>query len=176
MSKVKDFEIIKSNKISGVVIFKTSKNIDLRGSLYTTFYKDVIEKYLPQGLSFKHDKFSTSYHNVLRGIHGDSKSWKLVTAVYGSIMQVVVDRRKESPTYNQWESFEINADNQMSVLIPPGVGNSFYVKSEIAVYHYKLAYEGEYFDAADQFSVKWNDPNIGINWPTDNPILSDRDK
>ena len=174
--QVKDFEIIKSSKIEGVICFKTSKNIDLRGSLYTTFYKEVMEEYLPENLEFKHDKFSTSYHNVLRGIHGDTKSWKLVTAVYGDIMQVIVDRRPDSPTYNQWEKFEINTDNPMSVLLPPGIGNAFYVRSEAAVYHYKLAYLGDYFDAADQFSVKWNDPEIAIEWPTNNPILSDRDK
>ena len=64
----------------------------------------------------------------------------------------------------------------MSVLLPPGIGNAFYVRSEAAVYHYKLAYLGDYFDAADQFSVKWNDPEIAIEWPTNHPILSDRDK
>ena len=61
------------------------------------------------------------------------------------------------------------------VLIPPGCGNAFYVSSEQAVYHYKLAYDGDYIDAAEQFSVRWNDPSIGIDWPVTEPVLSGRD-
>lgn len=72
--------------------------------------------------------------------------------------------------------FVINQDNPISILLPPGIGNAFYVNSEIAVYHYKLAYPGEYLDAEDQFSVKWNDSSLGIPWPTNSPLLSDRDK
>lgn len=175
-SKVKDFEIVKSAIIDGVFTFKPSVNSDLRGTLFSTYHKDVFDSYLPKDLFFKHDKFSKSFNNVLRGIHGDSKSWKLVTAVYGEIMQVIVDCRKDSPTYLKHEKFIINEQNQISVLLPPGIGNSFYVMSEVAVYHYKLAYPGEYLDAEEQFSVKWDDPSIGIKWPTKNPILSGRDK
>ncbi len=175
-SKIKDFKISKSSVIEGVYIFRPSVNTDQRGTLYTTFYKDVFDSFLPNDLYFKHDKFSKSLNNVLRGIHGDTKSWKLVTCVYGEIYQVIVDCRKDSPTYLKWEQFIINENNTISVLLPPGIGNSFYVNSEVAIYHYKLAYPGEYLDAEDQFSIKWNDPQIGINWPTNNPILSGRDK
>ncbi len=175
-SKVKDFEITKSTIIDGVYTFKPSVNTDLRGTLYTTFYKDVFDSFLPDNLYFKHDKFSKSLNNVIRGIHGDIKSWKLVTAVFGEILQVVVDCRKDSSSYLQHEKFIINENNQLSVLLPPGIGNSFYVMSDIAIYHYKLAYPGEYLDAEDQFSLKWDDPKIGIKWPNSNPLLSDRDK
>lgn len=175
-SKVKDFEIYESETIKGVTIFKPSMNIDFRGSLYTTFHNDVFRDYIPDNLFFKHDKFSKSKKDVLRGIHGDTQSWKLVTTVFGSILQVVVDCRKDSPTYMKFEKFEINDQNPISVLIPPGLGNSFLVLSEYAVYHYKLAYTGEYLDADQQFSVKWNDKKIGIDWPLNNPILSERDK
>ena len=61
-------------------------------------------------------------------------------------------------------------------MIPPKVGNAYYVKSNEAIYHYKLAYEGEYNDADEQFSYKWNDPAFNIKWPTKTPILSNRDK
>ena len=60
--------------------------------------------------------------------------------------------------------------------MPPKMGNSFLVNSEKAIYHYKLAYEGEYLDAEDQFSLKWNDSSLGIEWPIEYPILSNRDK
>lgn len=174
--KVKDFTIEKSKIIDGVTIFKPSINKDLRGTLYTTFHNDVFSEYLPEDLFFKHDKFSKSLNSVLRGIHGDVKSWKLVTAVYGDIYQVIVDCRVDSESYRRWQAFEINEANPISILLPPGIGNAFYVKSNVAVYHYKLAYPGEYLDAEDQFSVKWNDPDIGIIWPNNNPILSNRDK
>jgi dTDP-4-dehydrorhamnose 3,5-epimerase len=127
-------------------------------------------------MHFKHDKFSVSKKNVLRGIHGDTKSWKLVTCVYGEIQQVVVDLRKDSPTYLKWQDFIINNNSQQLILIPPYMGNSYYVNSEQAVYHYKLAYDGHYIDANEQFSIKWDDDRVGINWLSDTPFLSDRDK
>ena len=162
--------------IRGVWIIKPSVSSDKRGSIWTTFMKNEIEELLPEALSFKHDKFSISNHNVLRGIHGDEKSWKLVTCVFGEIYQVVVDCREESDTYKIYESFTISANNQISVLIPPGLGNAYYVKSIKAVYHYKLAYKGVYIDANEQFSFKWNDPLFNIEWPSNKPILSERDK
>lgn len=173
---VKDFEIHRSENIPDLVWFKTKKFSDLRGSLFTTFHKEVMDEYLPKDLEFKHDKFALTFHNCLRGIHGDTKTWKLVTCVYGEVHQYAVDLRPDSPTFGKWEKFVINQDSQVSVLLPPGFGNAFVVTSEAAMYHYKLAYIGEYFDAADQFSVRWNDPKLGIEWPIQNPILSDRDK
>ena len=170
-----EFDIQESTKIAGVYILKPSISEDARGNIWTSFLKDEVEKLLPGDLHFKHDKFSTSKHNVLRGIHGDIKSWKLVTCVHGEIQQVVVDCRKDSPTYKQWQDFIINQDNQQLILIPPNMGNAYYVNSENAVYHYKLAYYGDYIDADEQFSLSWNDDSIGIKWMSDNPVLSNRD-
>ena len=170
-----EFDIQKSTKIDGVYILTPSVSEDTRGNIWTSFLKDEVEGLLPNGLSFKHDKFSTSKYNVLRGIHGDTKSWKLVTCVYGEIQQVVVDMRQDSPTYKQWQDFTINKDNQKLILIPPNMGNAYYVNSSEAVYHYKLAYDGDYIDADEQFSINWNDDSIGIKWLSDNPILSNRD-
>ena len=112
---------------------------------------------------------------MLRGIHGDHKSWKLVSCVAGEIMQVVVDMRKESSTYLSHECFNFGSHNHQMVLIPPGLGNAFFVKSEFATYHYKLAYQGDYVDSEDQFTVAWDDPRINIDWPSNGPILSERD-
>ena len=170
-----EFDIQESTEISGVYILTPSVSEDARGNIWTSFLKGEVEELLPDDLFFKHDKFSTSKHNVLRGIHGDTKSWKLVTCVHGEIQQVVVDMRKDSPTYKQWQDFIISKDNQQLILIPPNMGNAYYVSSEEAVYHYKLAYNGDYIDADEQFSVKWNDEKINIKWISDTPILSHRD-
>jgi len=175
-TKVKDFEIVDSKVIGGVKIITPSTHNDERGILFTTYYEEIFSELVPASIHFKHDKFARTLQRVLRGIHGDNKSWKLVTAVYGEISQVVVDNRVGSPTYKKWELFKINATNPRLILLPPGVGNAFYVHSPEAIYHYKLAYEGEYFDAEDQFTIKWDDPNFGIEWPDIRPILSERDK
>ena len=171
-----NFIIEESKKINNVWIIRPIVAQDTRGNIWTSFLKDEFENLLPGDLYFKHDKFSESKNNVLRGIHGDEKSWKLVTCVYGEIHQVVVDCRKNSATYLKWQKFIINSQNQQLILIPPNMGNSYYVSSENAVYHYKLAYDGEYIDAESQFSIKWNDERINIDWPTNNPILSGRDR
>jgi len=170
------FDVQESTEIAGVYILTPSISEDLRGNIWTSFVKNKVENLLPNNLYFKHDKFSTSKRNVLRGIHGDTKSWKLVTCVFGEIQQVVVDFREESPTYLKWQDFVINNNNQQLILIPPQMGNAYYVSSEQAVYHYKLAYDGDYIDSDEQFSIKWNDEKININWLSNSPILSNRDK
>ena len=171
-----DFDIQESTEILGVYILSPSVSEDARGNIWTSFLKGEVEKLLPDSLYFKHDKFSTSKHNVLRGIHGDTKSWKLVTCVYGEIQQVVVDMRQDSPTYQKWQDFIINKNNQQLILIPPNMGNAYYVNSPEVVYHYKYAYNGDYIDADEQFTVDWDDDKIGIRWLSNAPILSNRDK
>jgi dTDP-4-dehydrorhamnose 3,5-epimerase len=171
-----EFNIQGSEKIKGIWLFTPSISKDERGNIWTSFINHEVEAFLPKNLHFKHDKFSTSKHNVLRGIHGDTKSWKLVTCVFGEIQQVVVDLRKDSPTYLNWQDFIINSKNPQLILIPPSMGNAYYVKSSQAVYHYKLAYDGGYFDADAQFSLKWNDERINIKWLSNTPNLSNRDK
>ena len=171
-----DFDIQESNKISGLYVLTPSKSKDFRGDIWTSFLKEKVEKLLPKGLIFKHDKFSSSKKNVLRGIHGDSKSWKLVTCVYGEIQQVVVDMRHKSPTFKCWQDFKINKKNQKLILIPPNMGNAYYVLSNQAIYYYKLAYKGDYIDSKDQFTIKWNNKEINIGWIAKTPILSARDK
>ena len=125
---------------------------------------------------YNHDKVSTSRKHVIRGIHGDLKSTKLVTCLYGELYFVVVDNREDSPTYMQWDSIILDDRTRYQVLIPPGVGNGFCVLSHKSVFHYKWSYKGEYPDVDDQFTIQWNDPKININWPIDQPILSNRDK
>ena len=117
-----------------------------------------------------------SKQNVLRGLHGDNKSWKLVTCVYGEIFQVVVDARPESKTYLEWNSWNLSENNRKQILIPPNFANGYLCLSDKCVYHYKYSYKGEYPDVKDQFTIKWNDQRLGIKWPIENPILYGRDK
>ena len=155
--------------INGVMITEPDIFTDYRGDYWTTWKEEDYD------LDFNHDKVSTSGHGVLRGIHGDNKSWKLVTCLQGSIYFVVVDNRPTSDTYGLWESIILDDKKRKRVLLP-GVGNGFYVLSDQCVFQYKWSYEGEYPDVQEQFSIKWNDPIIDIDWPSDNPILSKRDK
>ena len=181
-----EFSIVESTKIKGVYIITPSIASDNRGNIYTSFLQEQIDALLPNGLYFKHDKFSHSTQNVLRGIHGDNKSYKFVSCVYGEILQVVVDCRKDSPTYLEYEKFYIRANAtsadssknaQKFILIPPNMGNAYFVRSKEAIYHYKLAYQGEYIDAPEQFSLPYNDAQIGIDWELNGitPVLSSRD-
>ncbi|MCR8679288.1 MULTISPECIES: dTDP-4-dehydrorhamnose 3,5-epimerase family protein [Campylobacter] len=170
-----EFDIQESKKLKGVYIITPNKFRDLRGEIWSAFTSQAIDKLLPDNLKFIHDKFIHSKNNVIRGIHGDKNTYKFATCVYGEIHQVVVDCNEDSQTYLQYEEFIINADNQKMILVPAGFGNAHYVSSKSAVYYYKCAYKGEYTDANEQFTYAWNDPRIGIKWPTTNPILSERD-
>jgi|LUMK01.1.fsa_nt_gb dTDP-4-dehydrorhamnose 3,5-epimerase len=154
---------------------------DHRGELWTTWKRDEfpsVQSFEGEwvDLDFNHDKISTSRKNVIRGIHGDDKAWKLVTCLYGEIYFVVVDNRKDSDTYLEWDYIILSQSNKKSVLIPPNYGNGHCVLSSHAVFLYKWAYSGEYPDVDQQFSLKWDDKKIGIDWPVDNPVLSKRDK
>ena len=148
---------------------------DLRGEIWTSFVSELEQKILPNGINFKHDKFNTNKKGVLRGIHGDNKTWKLVSCPFGEIEQVVVDLRTESKNFKKWIKFMLNKENQIAVLIPPGFGNAFCALSDEALYHYKLAYNGDYNDFDNQFTFAWNDQSIGIDWKINNPIISERD-
>lgn len=171
-----DFVVEESKVLSGVYIITPNYFEDFRGVIWSVFEEKSLANLLPEGLNFVLDKFTISRPNVLRGIHGDHKSWKLVTCVSGEIQQVVVDCRPESPTYLKYESFNISQSQKKLILIPPRFGNAHYVLgNEQALYYYKWAYEGEYVDADAQFTYAWNDERIGIKWQGENPLLSQRD-
>ena len=156
-------------KISGIKTRTPDVYTDYRGDLWT-IWKDDMDIY------YNHDKVSTSRKNVLRGIHGDFKSTKLVTCLYGEVYFVVVDNREHSPTYMKWDCMMLNDKTRKQVMLPPGVGNGFLILSEHAVIHYKWSYKGQYPDVQDQFTIKWNDEKLNINWPISNPILQPRDQ
>ena len=171
-----NFRIEKSEVIEGVLLIQPDTFQDHRGLIWTSYLENKLLNNLSNTeLRFSHDKFSTSNKNVLRGIHFDNKSWKLVSCVYGEVLQVAVDLRPESNTYLMHQKFNLDYNTPNSVLLPPGVGNAFYVKSDVAVYHYKLSYAGEYNDESQQFTVAWDDPALDIKWPARDPLLSYRD-
>ena len=157
-------------KFKDVQIIKPDVYTDYRGDLWTLWNKKDSE------INFNHDKVSTSRQHVLRGIHGDFKSTKLVTCLYGELYFVVVDNRKNSPTYLQWDHMILNDRDRKMVLLPPGFGNAFLVLSHYSVFHYKWSYEGDYPDVEDQFTIKWDSDVLGIDWPIKYPILQRRDK
>jgi len=152
-----------------VKIYQPESFEDFRGELYTLFKQDDHE------LVFNHDKVSISRKHVLRGLHGDSKSWKHISCLAGEVLLVVVDNRPESENYLKWDSIVLSSKNRKSVLVPPMFANGHFVLSDEATFFYKWAYPGAYPDVQDQFTLKWNDPRIGIHWPISNPLLSKRD-
>ncbi len=128
-------------------------------------------------LTFNHDKFSISKKNTLRGLHGDKKTWKLVSCVFGKVFFVVVNNIKNSKSYLKKKTFILDHKNNKQVLIPPNYANGFLCLSDHCVFHYKLSYKGRYFDVKNQQVLKWNDKRLKIKWPkTKNLILSKRDK
>ena len=171
-----DFKIKNSEIFSEIKIITPDVFEDNRGVIFTDFLDSFfIENFTPE-LKFVHSKYAYNNEKVLRGIHGDFDSYKLVQCVYGEILQVVVDCRKDSLNYLKHDSFILSHMKPEMILMPPGFGNAFLVKSDFAVYNYKLAYEGAYNDHDKQFTYKWNDKRININWPIKDPVLSNRDK
>ena len=160
-----------NTKFKGLKIILQKNHGDRRGYLRETFRKNIIKW---NKLIF--DYATTSKKNVLRGFHGDKKSWRLVTCVKGEVLNVVVDFRPNSKNYLKCASFKMNDKNKNSILIPPMFLNSWLCLSKEAIYAYKWSFKGKYIDSKDQISVKWNDKKINFNWPIKKPILSKRDK
>ena len=152
-------------------IYKNTIFKDHRGFYWTSWNKRSYHK----NLSFNHDKFSISKKNVLRGLHGDSKTEKLISCVYGKIFFVVVNYDEKSKDYKKYKTIILNHEINQQVLVPRNYLNGFLCLSEKCVIHYKLKYKGTYNDVEKQISVKWNDPTINIKWPKNKYILSKRD-
>ena len=160
----------RSDKL-GLAIIQPDIFYDYRGEYVETWN---VENYKVFGdIEFKQDDISTSVKHTLRGLHGDNKTWKLVSCVYGSLLQVVVDMRESSDTYLEYDMFSINDKNRNQILVPPGFANGHLVMSDFGVFSYKQS--TLYTGASTQFTVRWDDKKINIPWPIDNPILSSRD-
>ncbi len=158
--------------IPGVVLLQPTLFPDSRGFFYE-FYnqRDFAQQDLPS--DWVQDNFSLSRKDVLRGIHFQHPhaQGKLLSVLQGIIWDVVVDLRQGSPTFGQWLSTVMEAHSGQ-LLLPPGVGHGFCVLSEEALLHYKC---DKYYEPGSEHCLRWNDPTLGIDWPLDSPILSERD-
>jgi len=179
-NKWNQFKVTESKKFGyQVPIYTPSIFREFRGEIFTTYHSEehpVMNQihYNKEELSI-HGRFSRSYKGVLRGLHYDNKTWKLVQALVGEIYLVVLDARPNSDTYGDWESYLITERTREQVLVPPGFANGHYALTD-CVFHYNMFYKDGYVDSADHGVIKWNDPEFQIEWPTNNPILQSKDK
>jgi dTDP-4-dehydrorhamnose 3,5-epimerase len=163
---------VQKTKLEGVLLI-TPPTIheDFRG-YYVETYNDPLYKAAGIDVPFIQDDISVSRKHVLRGIHGDQETWKLVSCLQGSFYLVVVNNDSTSSQYRKWQGFTLSDQNRLQVLIPPKFGNGHVVLSEWATFHYK---QNTTYNRAGQFTLYWNDPNLKIWWPIKNPIISQRD-
>ncbi len=165
----------KQLEIPGVILITPEIFSDSRGYFaetykYSDFLKAGIKEY------FLQDNFSFSYKGVLRGLHyqkNPDAQAKLVQCLRGKIFDVVVDIRKNSPYYSKWIGVELSGENRLMLYVPSGFAHGFVVISETAEVLYKCT--REYSPVCDR-GIIWNDPDININWPILEPILSEKDK
>jgi len=176
-----DFHFYNASVLPEVKIVQPSIYHEYRGSISTTYHSEYYDRLLPanernEGLEFKHDRYSKSKFGVLRGLHYDEKTWKLVSCIHGKIYLVVLDMREQQPNYGKWESFVISPETATQVLIPPMFANGHFVMEDDSIFTYKMAYKGEYNDENKQKTIVFNDSRFGIDWPVQSPILSKRDR
>jgi len=164
---------IQKTKLKGVLLM-TPPTIfeDFRGC-YVETYNEKLYNEAGIALKFVQDDISVSSRHVLRGLHGDGETWKLVSCLYGQFFLAVMNYDESSPQYLQWDAFTLSDKNRLQVLIPPRFGNGHLVLSPTAIFHYK---QTSYYNRAGQFTLAWNDPKIGISWPVKKPIVSKRDE
>ena len=161
-----------STKLENVYLIKPYIYKDFRGS-YTEIYNKNIFVKNSMKIKFIQDDISISKKNVLRGIHGDRKTWKLISCLYGKFYLVVVNNDKKSKDYKKWTSFILDDKKKHMVLVPPRFGNGHYVLSKKAIFYYK---QNTLYQRKSQFTINWKDPEYKIKWPCKRPILSKRDK
>ncbi len=164
---------VKSSKLKDVKIIEYSIFEDFRGHYIETYNEELYRKN-NINIKFIQDDVSISSRNVLRGLHGDHNTWKLITCLEGKFILAVVNCDKSSKYFGKWETFTLSDSNKIQILVPPKYANGHLVLSEKAIFHYKQStyYKG----AKKQFTYKWDDPFFNIGWPINDPILSIRDK
>ena len=156
-----------------VILIEPDVYQDARGFFLETYHA---QKYQEGGIgvSFVQDNHSQSAQGTIRGLHAQRQhpQGKLIRTVEGEIFDVAVDVRRGSPTYAHWVSVILSAGNFRQLYIPPGFAHGFAVLSPHAQIVYKCT---DFYDPADEISLAWNDPSIGIQWPFTSPMLSEKD-
>lgn len=164
---------IKPSSISDVLIIEPDRFDDPRGFFMETYHK---KKYQEAGISpvFVQDNFSFSCKNTLRGLHFqvNRPQAKLVQAIYGEVFDVAVDIRPKSPTFGKWTGARLSQANRRQLFVPEGFAHGFCVLSETAGFLYKCS---DFYSPDDERGILWSDPDIGVEWPVEKPIISEKD-
>lgn len=156
-------------RLDGLVLLAPAVHGDERGFFVETFRADVAREHgIPT--EFVQDNHSRSRRGTLRGIHFQTSpgQGKLVRVARGRVLDVVVDLRRGSPTFGEWEGVELDDVGGSMLWIPVGFGHGFLVLSETADFVYKCT---NYYDPATEAGIKFNDPDVGIEWPSDVELL-----
>ncbi|MBP9615336.1 MAG: dTDP-4-dehydrorhamnose 3,5-epimerase [Thiopseudomonas sp.] len=165
---------ITTTALPGVLIIEPKAFGDARGFFLETFQS---ERYAKAGITlpFVQDNHSRSQRGVLRGLHLQSNrpQGKLVSVSRGSVFDVAVDIDPQSATFGQYVGVELSDDNHLQLWIPPGYAHGFCVLSEVADFQYKCT---DFYYPEDEAGIIWNDPDVNIAWPLDNPLLSEKDQ
>lgn len=165
-----------STNISEVLIVEPKVYGDDRGFFFESFNQQDFNDAVGQDVQFVQDNHSRSAKGVLRGLHYQIQQpqGKLVRVVRGAVFDVAVDLRKSSATFGQWVGAELSEDNHRQLWVPAGFAHGFVVLSDSAEFLYKTT---DYYAPKFERSIRWDDPDIGINWPIDNePQLSGKDQ
>ena len=159
--------------IPEVVFVEPDVYQDARGFFLETYH---VEKYRAGGVAgpFVQDNHSRSVAATLRGLHLQRRrpQGKLVRVIEGEVYDVAVDIRRGSPAFGRYVGATLSADNFRQLWVPPGFAHGFLVLTEFAQFEYKCT---AFYDPGDELAIAWNDPEIGIKWPLQEPLLSDKD-
>ena len=160
--------------LEGVLVIEPRVFQDARGFFLETYHA---QRYAAAGLdvTFVQDNHSRSRRDTLRGLHFQvsQPQGKLVRVIEGTIWDVAVDIRPDSPTFGQHVGVELSAENFRQIYVPPGFAHGFCVTTDVAQVEYKCT---AYYDPADERGIAWNDPHLAIPWPVVDPVLSTRDQ
>jgi dTDP-4-dehydrorhamnose 3,5-epimerase len=166
-------EIIET-KLKGVVVIKPRVFEDARGYFFESYNEQVFAK-AEMSLNFVQDNQSLSQKGVLRGLHFQNPPFaqgKLVRVITGAVYDVAVDIRKGSPTYGEWFGQELNAQNKWMMYIPEGFAHGFVTLEDNTIFSYKCT---NIYNKASEDCLLWNDEDLKIDWPFNNPLLSEKD-
>jgi dTDP-4-dehydrorhamnose 3,5-epimerase len=167
--------IVTETALPGVKIIEPKVHGDPRGFFMETFQAKRYAEIAGIDLPFVQDNHSRSARGVLRGLHAQRlrPQGKLVRCARGEVFDVAVDIDPASPTFGTWVGVVLSDVNQRQFWVPPGYGHGFVVLSEIADFEYKCT---DYYDPSDEIGLIWNDPEVGIDWPIKDPMLSAKDQ